>query len=70
VAASNIKRSDMLRAIELHDDPDPAALIGSLGFGPATKYRLVHEGRFYGSVDGFGGFVGDVAMTADSGQQS
>ena len=49
VAASDIKRSDVLQVIELHEDPDQAAFVDSLGFGPARKYRLVHEGRFYDS---------------------
>jgi hypothetical protein len=51
VGASDIKRSDVLAAIELRNDDDQQELVRSLRFGPATKYRLVYEGRFYDSKE-------------------
>ena len=49
MAPTEIEDSDVLEAIKVYNDPNQAELVQSLGFGPAVKYRLVHEGRFYDS---------------------
>jgi hypothetical protein len=51
VAAGDIKRSDVLEAIKFRDDPDNAEFVRSLRFEEATKFRLVHGGRFYESKE-------------------
>jgi hypothetical protein len=51
VAAGDIKHSDVLRAIDLHNDPTQQELVRSLRFEEATKFRLVHDGRFYESKE-------------------
>ncbi len=51
VGASDIKRSDVIEAIRLRNDPSQQQLLRSLRFGPATKYRLVYEGLFYDSKE-------------------
>lgn len=49
MAALDITYDDFLRAIEMRADLDHAALIQSLGLGPAYRFRLVHDGDFYDS---------------------
>jgi hypothetical protein len=46
---SGIDNGDVLRAIELLDDPTQAEFFDSLHFKPTTQYRLVHLGRLYDS---------------------
>jgi hypothetical protein len=51
MAAKDIKRSDVLEAIEFREDPGNAEFVRSLRFEEATKFRLVHGGRFYESKE-------------------
>jgi 5-methylcytosine-specific restriction protein A len=49
VSADEISADDVLAAVEMLNDPEQDEQIAKLHFGPATKYRLVHRGRFYDS---------------------
>lgn len=68
MAARDIQRADVEAAIKVRDDPGQQELVRSLRFGPATKYRLVHEGRFYNSKEIAGiahGIATDVFWNRD-----
>ena len=46
----HIRREDVLGAIALLDDPSEGPKLAKrLRYGPATDYRLLHEGKFYDS---------------------
>lgn len=50
MAFIDIRAEDVLEAMKVMDDPaEGPKLIKQLHFGPARRYRVVHQGRFYDS---------------------
>ncbi len=49
MAASDIRREDVLKAIAEYEELKQEQFLKQYEFGPAAQYRLVHDGKFYDS---------------------